>query len=600
MKILTQETFQLIKFNWKNFLAFEIIYRLISGPLYLRLFNISLKLSLKMAGYSYLTLGNLGAFLLKPGTIFFLFINGIAGLVLLTIEIGSLITGYSAAVYYRRVNPIEMLWGGISKLVDEIQRKNIKLALVVITNYVLINFYLIYFSLSQIRPINILVKNLFEESWARGLLFVVLVICIVVAVVTLYVFYGCMIEQKGFLDSVYRSRELLRGNHLKSILLLCLYNLLMVGGILLTYFVCLLFVSAWVVVFVDNQMELSFLIGFNERMQLWFIFFASICSNLIYFSGTTVQYYQYQSHSQNDARKDLFYSDSTILARKNIFRLLIGISILSTVCLFDTIKNGNHARLSLAVDIDITAHRGSSKAAPENTMPAVAAAVEELADFVEIDVQETKDGVVVLFHDNTLRRVAGSNVSISNMTWEELDQVDVGKWFSKEYEGVTIPTLAEVLEFCKGKIYLNIEIKNMGNESRLPEKVLQLVEQYEMGNQCVITSTNLKYLRVVKQFQPEMKTGYILSAAYGDYFSDSAVDFISIRSGFVNERVVKAAHESGKTIHVWTVNVKSEMERLKMLGVDNVITDYPILAREVFYQEEATASLLEYLRILLR
>lgn len=599
MKVLTLETYQLIKFNWKNFLAFELIYRLITGPLFIRLFHYSLKMALKLAGYSYLTLGNIGYFLVRPSTLLFLALNGLIGLLFLTIEVASLLTGYTSAAYYRKANPIEMLWGGVSKLADEIRRKNFKLLLVVAADYVLINFFLIIFALTQIRPVNILVKNLFEETWAKLLLGGVLCGCVIIAALTIFVFFGCMIEQKSFSDSVYRSKELLKGKYLKSFLLLTGYNVVLTVGVLLAYFICLLIVTVWVVLFVDNKMELAFLIGFNERMQIWFLFIGSICSGLLYFGGTTVQYYQYQTSNHQD-RKDFFYSESTILGRRNVLRLVAAVTLLSMICLFDTIRNGNHPGLSLAVDVGITAHRGSSKTAPENTMPAIEAAVEEMADFVEIDVQETKDGVVVLFHDGSLKRTAGLNGSVAAMTWEQLQQIDVGGWFSADYEKTGIPTLEEVLEYSKGKIYLNIEIKNMGNKSQLPEKVLELVNQYGMSNQCVITSTNIKYLRSIKEYQPEIKTGYILSAAYGNYFGDEAVDFISIRSGFVNERVVKSAHEAGKTIHVWTVNVKSEMERLKMLGVDNVITDYPILAREVFYREEATENLLEYLRILLR
>ncbi|MEG0368846.1 MAG: glycerophosphodiester phosphodiesterase family protein, partial [Hungatella sp.] len=80
---------------------------------------------------------------------------------------------------------------------------------------------------------------------------------------------------------------------------------------------------------------------------------------------------------------------------------------------------------------------------------------------------------------------------------------------------------------------------------------------------------------------------------------NDAIDFISIRSGFITDRLIRDAHQSGKTVHAWTVNSKSELERLKALGVDNIITDYPVLAREILYREKATETLLEYLHLLL-
>ena len=120
-----------------------------------------------------------------------------------------------------------------------------------------------------------------------------------------------------------------------------------------------------------------------------------------------------------------------------------------------------------------------------------------------------------------------------------------------------------------------------------------------MQEQCVITSTNRFYLKRVKAVNPEIRTVYIISAAYGNFYSDEFIDLISIRSSFVTERMIESAHEAGKAVHAWTVNGRVEMERLKQLGVDDMITDRPVLAREILYGEEAKANLLEYLRLVL-
>ena len=93
--------------------------------------------------------------------------------------------------------------------------------------------------------------------------------------------------------------------------------------------------------------------------------------------------------------------------------------------------------------------------------------MEEMADSAEIDVQMTSDGVIVLGHDASLKRVAGVNRSIASMTFAELEKLDVGSWFSPEYEGTRIPSLSEVLELCSQKIGLNVEIKYVGKNSEL-------------------------------------------------------------------------------------------------------------------------------------
>ena len=104
----------------------------------------------------------------------------------------------------------------------------------------------------------------------------------------------------------------------------------------------------------------------------------------------------------------------------------------------------------------------------------------------------------------------------------------------------------------------------------------------------------------VKLLDPKLRTGQILSAAYGDFYFEEKADFISIRASFVNRQMVERAHARGMTVHAWTVNSKSEMERLRLMEVDNLITDYPVLAREIIYREEATETLLEYLQMVFR
>ena len=147
---------------------------------------------------------------------------------------------------------------------------------------------------------------------------------------------------------------------------------------------------------------------------------------------------------------------------------------------------------------------------------------------------------------------------------------------------------------------MNIELKSLGDGSDLPERVAALVEENDMLEQCVITSTSLKYLRRVKEANPEIRTGYIVSAAYGDYYKEEYVDFISMLSTSLSARLVDAVHGEGKAVHAWTVNSKPELRRMRQLGVDNVITDYPVYAREVLYEMDEGTEFLEKLLMMLR
>lgn len=600
MRTFTRETYQILKLNIKNILIFEILYRLITAPIFFQVINFGIRFSLDRAGYSYLTMENFGRFLMKPWTIVMAALILVMGCLFVAVEISCLVHAYSAAAYSLRLNPVDILMGGIRSVADEIKKKNAALAGVILVEFLLLHSYHIYRMLTHVKPLNFLMKAVLDEPAAKFSAILLIGICIVIAVPSIFTIHGCMIEQKSFRDGMNRSRDLLKGCYGRTIGRLVCYQLLLIAGLLAAYTVCVLIIAAAVVLLVDSRLELAFLMEAGQRVEWVLLFLAGMGACILHFAAATVHYHQYSNNMNHSGHWDFGYYTGKKLGRKQAAAAFILIAAASTFCLFDTAYNGNFLTRSMAVQTEVTAHRGSSKTAPENTMAAVAAAVEEMAEWAEIDVQETRDGQVVLSHDTTLKRVTGVNKKVSDLTYEELSKLDAGGWFSDEYVGEPIPTLAQVMEYAKGKIDLNIEIKNLGNDSQLPEKVLELINEYEMQEQCVVTSTNLNYLKRLKELQPNIRTGHILSAAYGNYYSNDAIDFISIRSNFVTESMLEHSHEAGKAVHVWTVNTKSELERLRMLGVDNIITDYPVLAREILYREDSTENLLEYVRLLLQ
>lgn len=598
MSSITKETWKLIKFNQKNALVFLILFRLVTTPLYLLLLNRGFVFALRMAGYSYLTASNIGHFLLMPWTILVILAALIVGILFISLETGCLLTLFQGAWYFQRLNPLEILIGGFLKLYDEIRKKNWQLFLLILAEYVLSNLYLIYRVLTHVKPLNFVISEMLKEFWGRGIFLVLFLLLLFFAIPGLYAFHACMIEQKSFRDGYLRSWWILRRRLFKVLGLLSVYYLLAILLLHGVYAFCVLVTAVGMTLHTDNSLALAILPATGDRIEMALIFITGMILTLGNFGALSVQYYRFGTTLR---KKYLgFEKPSKHSVKWWITTASLLCAASSLFMLFDVMHNGSAITSGILNGIQITAHRGSSKAAPENTMAAMEMAVEDMADFVEIDVQETADGVVVLGHDSNLKRVAGISRSISSYSYEELGKVDVGKWFSREYEGERIPTLEEVMTYCKGRIDMNIEIKNSGPDSSLPQKVAKLIEDHQMKEQCVVTSTRLSYLSRIKELDDEIRTGYIISAAYGDYYSSDVIDIISIRSSFVNERLVKLAHERGKAIHAWTVNNKSEMERMKMLGVDNIITDYPVLAREIIYREEATENLLEYLRLVLR
>jgi glycerophosphoryl diester phosphodiesterase len=224
--------------------------------------------------------------------------------------------------------------------------------------------------------------------------------------------------------------------------------------------------------------------------------------------------------------------------------------------------------------VAVTAHRGSSLQAPENTISALKQAIADGADYAEIDVQATADGVVILMHDADLMRVASIDRKIAEMQYAELSTIDIGSWFSKDFSKERIATLEEAIRFCNGRIKLNIELKYNRPDLDLVGKVGTLIRSNSCAENCVITSLDYGELRMFKTLFPEVKVGLTVFQALG-YYTHSKVDFLSIDAAQATSRRVKETQLNGKQIHVWTVNDLHTALAMIEVGADNIITDKP-------------------------
>ena len=600
MKILTKDTWQIIRQNWKNILLFELLYRGITTPVYMRLVSRGIRLALRAAGYSYLTPANIGNFLIQPVTLLAFAAAAFVGILILSLETAGLVTAFQGSAYYQKLTPLHILWGGLQKMKDEMEKRNWQLPLFLAAKYLLIHLPFILRTIVRYKPANFIFQELKKQPVAVTFLIILLIFGILAVIPRSLTVYGCMIEQKHFHSGVVRSWQMTHKRKWRIASLAMFWELAVILLASAVYAVSVCVAAVCVVYFSRQSLAMAVLLSAADRLETGIIYLASMLAFVMVFAALSVAYYQYGNRRFHADRWDFGYPARGSINRKTMAMVLAALLSVGLFYIYDLVRNGSELSEELLIETEITAHRGSSVTAPENTIPAIEKAMEEMADSVEIDVQMTSDGVIVLGHDASLKRVAGVNRSIASMTFAQLEQLDVGSWFSKSYEGTRIPALSEVLELCSQKIGLNIEIKYVGKNSELPEKTAEMIKAYGMENQCVVTSTNLPYLRRVKAVLPEVRTGYIISAAYGNFYSSEDIDFISIRSGFVTSALMQNAHEQGKAVYAWTVNSKSELERLTLLGVDGIITDRPVLAREIVYREEATESLFEYLKLVLR
>ena len=226
------------------------------------------------------------------------------------------------------------------------------------------------------------------------------------------------------------------------------------------------------------------------------------------------------------------------------------------------------------------AHRGASAVCPENTMAAFVKSLELGATGIETDVQMTKDGHLVLIHDEAINRTTNGSGYVKDMTFEQLSVLDAGSWFGESFEGERIPTLEELLRLLHQRdTILNIELKNgIFMYPGMEEKVIDLVRKYEMSDRVVFSSFNHYSLAFCKSIAPEIRTGILYMEGLfrpWDYAATLGADALHAYHYAVLPEFVLEATEHGKEYCPFTVNEPERMKLLIEAGVSGIITDYP-------------------------
>jgi glycerophosphoryl diester phosphodiesterase len=230
--------------------------------------------------------------------------------------------------------------------------------------------------------------------------------------------------------------------------------------------------------------------------------------------------------------------------------------------------------------VSIHAHRGVTAQAPENTLGAVRAAIAAGADYVETDVQLSKDGVLVIAHDSDFSRLGGVSKKVWDLTYDEIRAIPLGVREPPEIRREATPTLDALLAEAKGHLKVNIELKYYGDhQPGLARKVIETVRAQGMLDQVVVQCLEYQPLLEVRQLAPEVPIGYLLSFN-AKRPSRLAVNFLSVEQKRLDRKFVLSAHQHGLQVLAWTVNTAKDMERLLDLGVDGLITDQSELARK--------------------
>ena len=246
-------------------------------------------------------------------------------------------------------------------------------------------------------------------------------------------------------------------------------------------------------------------------------------------------------------------------------------------------------------NINVIAHRGASKFAPENTMAAVKLALNSNAAYIEIDVHQTLDSTLILMHDESLDRTTNGSGLIKDKTYAEMQKLDAGKWFSEEYTNEKVPTLESVMQLVNGRANLIIEIKK-GNDyyPGIEQNIIKIIRKYKAENWVVIHSFHSDILKKVHAIAPDIKLHKLIFAKFKfvpfiiskkpeilDMDELDFVDTYSINYFFTNKEIINLLKSKGKKINVWTVDDPQTAKELIALGIDGIITNNPAILKEI-------------------
>lgn len=274
--------------------------------------------------------------------------------------------------------------------------------------------------------------------------------------------------------------------------------------------------------------------------------------------------------------------DKPLIVQEESFRLTIRQwSLLIMIYAFFLVSGINIVNLEKTVyepDTLVIAHRGFMERGVENTISSIEASAKAGAEMVEIDIQQTKDGQFVVFHDATLSRLAGRSGTVSDMTLDELTRVMVSAGGLSD----TIPSLEQVLEVSKRlKIKLLIEIKTHGKETDdFLQRLVTLLDKFDALDVHYVQSLDLPIMAELEVLEPRVITGLVFAIAYGTLPKTDA-DFIAVEQSFASGRIQDQIHAANKKLFVWTVNEERGMQRYYEQNIDGIITNHPDVATDI-------------------
>lgn len=605
MKDLFRHIRYLLKRNWATLLLFEIAYRAAIYMIVLQVVREAVDLSLYVSGYSNLTAENFLLFLKHPFTIVLLALVGFFLLLLITVEIASMMVCLQYSSEGKSIYPSDMLLVGMRQTLRLMRRKPLAWIFFMVLTVPFLQLQFLIREVSYVRLLQYTAQVIYEAVPYPALLILAGILLVYISYQFTFSLPYLLLEERDVMESIRRGKVLQSRNRGRNLAAALLIQGLVLGISLIFYFLSMSG-AVWTAIQEDTKGGIvSSLLIYSNWVDVAIGLVAGALNTVL---GVAFFYAVYRLRRKRLLTGKLGITPKPIrlpllrrLGRRRMAAFAMGLVFLAEMGYMVYLAgNARSVFPDVLSGIQITAHRGGAKYAPENTLSALDYAMEQNADYAEIDVQETKDGVLVLLHDNNLKRTTGKDQNIWDTYYYETCGLDAGSFFSSRFAGERMPTLREAVRHCGDAMNLIIEIKYNGHNPDIAEKVVRVIEDYELEDRVIVCSMHYQYLQEIKEQNPAITTSYVMTVAYGNMNSLEYADCLSVKYTYLNPRFVERAHAAGKVVHAWTVNSQILTEQMQRYQVDNIITDTPAAARQVLNGEFAeTVNFFELLKYVL-
>ncbi|WP_315079390.1 glycerophosphodiester phosphodiesterase [uncultured Clostridium sp.] len=573
----------LIRYNWMTLILFELLHKGLILIAIMPFINYMLSSLMKSANIIYLSTDNITKILTNPISIILILLIILALAFYIFFELTSIIICFDKSIKFSKIGLIELIKESLKRSIRIIYTKNILLIAFVIFIVPLTNLVLTSGFIGRIKLPEYIIDYIYSNNMLNILYIILMLGIYILAIRWIFSIHEITLNTDSFKEARQKSISLTKGKIFKIFIYSTgLFMLTAIIGYIISYVIIILIglLTKHYIGNVDHAKNIF--ISRTIIFKDYAIFISSVIQFIVSIGFLSAIYYEYnQVYGCN--LKELRHKKPKDSIIKNIFRLSI---IFLGICIESftfSLNNVSPFNTEFLYNTTATAHRASSITAPENTIAALKEAIISQAEYVEIDVQETKDGELIIIHDSNFKRTTGIDKNVWEVDYDEVKTYDTGSYFSVDFKGEKIPTLDEVIKNSKGKIKLLIEIKANEHANNMEQKVIDLIKKNNFENQCVIASMSKDVLQKIKKIDPNLKTCYISAIAYGNFYDWDYVNIYAIESTFVNKNIIDKIHNSGKQIFVWTINDKNLMKKMIDLNVDSIITDNPFLVNDVIY-----------------